>query len=108
LDLKARKYNTKIKLYTTASAPDGYGGRTTTTQELAEVYARRENYKKNPFFTDGLKIDQKKVVFYIRNYHITSDMFVVYKGFKYDIEDIDYTQLQSQMKLICVNTGFEV
>lgn len=108
MDLKARKYNTRIKLYDTVSTPDGFGGNTTTFAEVAQVFARRSNYKVNPYFTEGLKLDQERALFQIRRYDLTSSMFVVYDGLKYDIEHIDRTQLQGQMILRCVNTGFEI
>lgn len=106
MDLKARHFNCVIQLWNIADVPDGFGGSTIQTTKVADLFARRKELKQNPFLNDGLNIQQQMYRFTIRSRQITSGMFIIYQGFKYDIKDKHVTQLQTQIELDCVNTGF--
>lgn len=106
MDLKARKFNCIIELWDIQSISDGFGGNTTQPVKVADMYARREELKRNPFLDNGQNITQQLYRFTIRQRHITSGMYLVYSGQRYDINDRHFTQLQSQIALDCINTGF--
>lgn len=104
--IKARAFNCIIELWETQEVADGFGGFTVEGVKVADLYARREELKRNPFLDNGQNITQQVYRFYIRNRHITSGMYIVYSGMRYDIRDRHFTQLQTQIGLDCVNTGF--
>jgi len=106
LALEGRKFNCRVSLYTTSKTADGYGGYTTTETLEGTYFARKEEYRQSPFFAEGQKIGEKYLSFWLRKTPITKEMYLVYKGFKYDIDRVDNTQLETQVKLICKNTGF--
>jgi SPP1 family predicted phage head-tail adaptor len=106
LALEGRKFNCRVELYTTSKVADGYGGYTTVENLQGTYFARKQEYKQNPFFAEGQKIGEQYLIFWLRKTPITKDTHLVYKGFKYDIEQVDTTQLETQVKLICRNTGF--
>lgn len=106
MDLKARSFNCIIEIWETQETADGFGGLTVSGVKVADVYARREELKRNPFLDNGQNITQQMYRFRIRNRHLTSGMYIVYKGRRYDIRDRHFTQLQTQIALDCVNTGF--
>jgi len=106
LDLKARAFNCIIELWETEETADGFGGLTISGVKVADVYARREELKRNPYLENGQNITQQVYRFHIRSRRIVSGMFIVYKGLRYDINDRHFTQLQTQIVLDCINTGF--
>lgn len=95
-----------IQLWNIEDVPDGFGGSTIQTAKITDLFARRKELKQNPFLADGQNIQQQMYRFTIRSRQITSGMFIIYQGFRYDIKDKHTTQLQTQIELDCVNTGF--
>ncbi len=102
MGLKARKYNTKVKILRPQKIFDGYSGYTTENVLVAEVFARKQDVKTNPYIEAGA--DEKNVNFTIRKRFLDAGDFIVWKGFKYVIKDKVFNQLSTEIRLTCTAT----
>lgn len=102
----SRGFNCLIELWETATEPDGYGGLTTIENLVGEIYARRIESRGQNYDVAAGTIDKFDQSFIIRKREIdTTVNFIVYNQYKYTILTVDGTQMETQIKLNCVNTN---
>ena len=102
----SRGFNCLIELWETSNVADGYGGFTNDETLIGEIYARRIESRGQNYDVAAGTIDKFDQSFIIRNREIdTTVNFIVYNQYKYTILTVDGTQLESQIKLNCVNTN---
>jgi hypothetical protein len=106
IPIEARKYNCMIELWETVNTPDGFGGGTSTNNLIGDIYARRIENRGSNYDVVAKTFDKFDQAFIIRSREIdTTKNFIIFKDYKYTILDVEGTQLQTQMRLNCVNTN---
>jgi hypothetical protein len=104
--LQARKFNAVIELWANELTPDGYGGVSISSKLEANIFARREELRKENYNTEAVVFDKGDLAFVIRKREInTNENFIVFNGSRYTILRVEQTQLETQMRLICVSTN---
>jgi head-tail adaptor len=104
--IEARKYNCMIELWETVNDADGYGGVTTTENLVGDIFARRIENRGSNYDVVAGSIDKFDQSFIIRARDIDTTLnFVVYKDYKYTILNVEGTQMQTQIRIDCVNTN---
>ena len=90
----ARQYNRKIQIYTTTTAPDGYGGNTVTDVLIGSFWAevnQNSAYKDNSIGASDMKNNWS---FKIRSNNTInpnmSNLSIIYHSNKYVVNDIRY------------------
>ena len=73
---------------------------------IGDVFARRIEAKANNYSVVAGVIDKYDQSFVIRKRDIDTNVnFIVYNNYKYTILSLEGTQLETQIKLNCVNTN---
>lgn len=104
--IKSRGFNCLIELWEVSNAPDGAGGLITSESLVGEIFARRMDASGSNYNKEGASIDKFDASFIIRKTTIDSTVnFIVYGGYKYTILSMNGTQMESQIKLNCINTN---
>lgn len=104
IPIEARKYNCLIELWKVSKVSDGYGGSTVDNEKITDIYARRIEARASNYNTGGQVYDKFDQSFIIRKRDIESNVnFVIYNGYQYTIQNIELTQLESQIRINCVN-----
>jgi head-tail adaptor len=104
--LLARKFNALIELWENESTSDGYGGVTISANLVGSIFARREELRKENYTAEAVVFDKGDLAFVIRKREInTNENFIVFNGSRYTILRIENTQLETQMRLICLSTN---
>jgi hypothetical protein len=102
----SRGFNCLIELWSTQDVADGFGGVTSNESLIGNIYARRIEQRGVNYDVSGATIDKYDQGFIIRKRDIdTTVNFVVYRDYKYTIISVESTQLETQIKLNCVNTN---
>jgi hypothetical protein len=104
--LLARSFNCIVQLWEAVNVPDGFGGYTVNEVLVGDIFARRIEARANNYSVVAGVIDKYDQSFVIRKRNIdTSVNFIVYNDYKYTILSLEGTQLETQIKLNCVNTN---
>ena len=106
IPIQARGYNCLIELWETVNTPDGFGGVTSTDNLIGDIYARRVESRGSNYDVVAKTFDKYDQSFIIRARSIdTTKNFIVYQDYKYTILNVEGTQMQTQIRLDCVNTN---
>jgi hypothetical protein len=104
--LLARSFNCIVELWEAVNVPDGFGGVTVNEVLIGEIFARRIEARADNYNVGAGVIDKYDQSFVIRKRNIdTTVNFIVYNDYKYTILSLEATQLETQIKLNCVNTN---
>ena len=104
IPIEARKYNCLIELWKVSKVADGYGGFTMENELIGDIYARRIEPRASNYNSGGQVFDKYDQSFIIRKREIDSNVnFIIYNSYQYTIQNIELTQLQTQIRINCVN-----
>lgn len=104
IPIEARRYNCLIELWEVSKVADGYGGNTVENEKITDIYARRIEPRAVNYNTGGQVFDKYDQSFIIRKREIDSNVnYIVYNGYQYTIQNIELTQLETQIRINCVN-----
>lgn len=104
-----RRYPYRIDIYTHTSTPDGYGGQEVTPVLHGRYWAK--HYAKSGGESKEFEkvADKSTVVFEIRNDDtITTDMYIVFRGKKYNIRYLPFEGVAREFLRIEAEAGVTI
>lgn len=88
-----RALNTRIEIWATTAVDDGYGGTTPVQTKLTTTWAKVQTAKGAKYTAIGLQELKNPIIVNVRynpNRELSEGMFIVYRGNKYIIQNIEH------------------